>query len=62
LRLSITAHFNKTKTFGASGIALHHDFGTGDGSELTKGLLKITIAHRVRQIANVEFVAHEWDS
>jgi hypothetical protein len=58
----IAAHFDETKTFGATGIALHHDFGAGNSTELSKRLFKIAVAYRIRQIADVQFVAHERDS
>jgi hypothetical protein len=61
-RLGIAAHFDETKTFGATGIALHHDFGAGNSTELSKRLFKIAVAYRIRQIADVQFVAHERDS
>jgi hypothetical protein len=58
----ITAHFDETKTFGATSIALHHDFGASYSTELSKRLFKIAVAYRIRQIADVQFVAHERDS
>jgi hypothetical protein len=58
LRLSVTAHLDKTKAFGATGVAFHHDFGAGDGAKLTKRLFQVAIAHGIRQVANVQFVAH----
>jgi hypothetical protein len=58
----IAAHFDETKTFGATGIALHHDFGAGNSTELSKRLFKIAVAYRIRQIADVQFIAHERDS
>jgi hypothetical protein len=59
LGISVRAHFHKTKTFGATGVALHHHFGAGDSTELTKRLLQIAIAHRVGQIAHIQFITHE---
>ena len=58
LRLSVTAHFHKTKAFGAAGVALHHDLGAGNGAKLTKRLFQVAIAHGIRQVADVQFVAH----
>jgi hypothetical protein len=58
LSLSIAAHFNKTKAFGATCIALHHDLGAGDSAELTKRLFQVAIAHGIWQIADVQFVTH----
>ena len=62
LCFGIAAHFHKTKTFGTTGIALHHDFGASHSTELSKRLLKIAVAYRVRQVADVQFIAHERDS
>jgi hypothetical protein len=62
LRLRIVPHFDKSKAFGATRVALHHDFGAGDAAELAEGLLQIVIAHGIWQIADVEFVAHARDS
>ena len=40
-----------------------HRFAIGTHrAKRAKGLFKITVTHRIRQVANVEFVAHEWDS
>jgi hypothetical protein len=58
----IAAHFHKAEAFGAARIALHHDFGAGHSTEITEGLFQITVTHRVRQVADVKFVAHERDS
>ena len=38
---------------------LHADFSAGDRTEFAKRLLQIFVADRVRQIADVKFVAHE---
>jgi hypothetical protein len=56
---SWAGHFDKAKSFGAAGVALHHDFG---GLNLTKGgevLLEIVVTNRVGQVTDVEFVAHD---
>jgi hypothetical protein len=58
----IAAHFHKAEAFGAARIAFHHDFGAGHSTEFTEGLFQITVSHRVRQVADVKFVAHERDS
>jgi hypothetical protein len=62
LRFGIAAHFDETKTFRAASIALHHDLGASHRTELSERLLKITITHGIRQVADVQFVAHERDS
>jgi hypothetical protein len=62
LCFGIAAHFDETKSLGATGITFHHDFGAGHGAEFAECLFKITVTYCVRQVANVEFVAHEWDS
>ena len=59
LRFRIRRHFHKPKAFGPTGVALHHDFGTGDRAELTKRLLQVFVTNRVRQVADIKFVAHE---
>ena len=58
LRFRIRRHFHKTKAFGPTGVALHHDFGACDGTKLTKRLFQIAITNGIRQIAHVQFVAH----
>jgi hypothetical protein len=62
LRFGIAAHFDETKTFRAASVALHHDLGASHRTELSKRLLKITVTHGIRQVADVQFVAHERDS
>jgi hypothetical protein len=58
LSFCITGHFNKSKAFGATCVALHHDLGAGDGAKLTEGLFQVAIAHGIWQIADVKFVTH----
>jgi hypothetical protein len=62
LSFVIVAHFHKAEAFGAARIAFHHDFGAGHSTEFTEGLFQITVSHRVRQVADVKFVAHKRDS
>jgi hypothetical protein len=45
LSFSIAAHLDKAKAFRATCVAFHHDFSAGDGTELTKRLLQIFVAH-----------------
>jgi hypothetical protein len=59
LGFCIRTHFDKAKTFGTTGVALHHDFGAGDGTELPEGLFQIAIANRVGQIAHIQLITHE---
>ena len=59
LSFGIAAHFDKAKAFGATRVAFHHDFSAGDSAKLAKRLLQVFVANRVRQIADVKFVAHE---
>ncbi len=59
LRFGIAAHFNKAKTFRAACVTLHHDFGAADATKSTERLLQIFIAHRIRKVADVKFVAHQ---
>ncbi len=58
----IAAHFHKAEAFGAASVTFHHDFGAGHSTEFTEGLFQIAVANRVRQVADVKFVAHERDS
>ena len=58
----IAAHFHKAEAFGAASVTFHHDFGAGDDTEFTESLFQIAVANRVRQVADVKFVAHERDS
>jgi len=58
----IAAHLDETKTFRAASVALHHDLGASHRTELSERLLKIAVAYRIRQIADVQFIAHERDS
>jgi hypothetical protein len=62
LRFSIAAHFDKAKAFGSTGVTFHHDFGAGDNTEFTEGLFQIVVTNRIRQVADVKFIAHERDS
>ena len=62
LRFIVAAHFHKTEAFGAASVTFHHDFGAGDSTEFTERLFQIAVANRVRQVADVKFVAHERDS
>lgn len=41
----IAAHLDKTKTFRAARVTLHHDFRAGHRTELSKRLLEIAVAH-----------------
>ncbi len=62
LRFIIAAHFHKAEAFGAASVTFHHDFGAGHSTEFTERLFQIAVANRVRQVADVKFVAHERDS
>ena len=55
----IAGHFDKAEALRTTGITFHHYFCAGDCAKLAKGLFQIAIANRVRQIADVQFVAHE---
>ncbi len=62
LRFVIAAHFHKAEAFGAASVTFHHDFGAGHNTELAESLFQIAVTNRVRQVADVKFVAHERDS
>ncbi len=53
LRFSIGAHFDETEAFGATGVAIHHDFGRCHGTKLRKRALQRFITNAVGQIAHV---------
>jgi hypothetical protein len=55
----IAGHFDKAEALRTTGVTFHHYFSAGDCAILAKGLFQIAIANRVRQIADVQFVAHE---
>jgi hypothetical protein len=59
LGFGIAAHFDKAETFGATGVALHHDLSARDSTVLAESLLQILVAERIGQVAHVKFVAHE---
>jgi len=58
LGFGIAAHFHKTETFRAACVALHHDFGAGDGAEFAESLLQVFVANGVRQVADVNKTSH----
>lgn len=51
-------HLDKAETFGSTAVAFHHHFGRLNMAKGRKLLLQIFIANRVRQVANIKFVAH----
>lgn len=51
-------HFYKAEAFGAAGFALHHHFGGLNRTKAREFLVKIVVANRVSEVADVEFVAH----
>jgi hypothetical protein len=62
LRFRVAGHLDKAETFGTTGVALHHHFSAGYATKSSEGLLQVFVAHRIWQVANVQFIAHEWDS
>jgi hypothetical protein len=58
LRLRVISHFHKTKSFGATCVALHHHASTFDFTKRCKSGLQIIITHRVRQIAYIQSITH----
>ena len=58
LCFGIAAHFHKAEALGTAGVTLHHDLGAADIAKFAESLLQIVVAERVRQVADVEFVAH----
>mgnify|MGYP007038404702 CR=1 FL=1 len=51
-------HFDKGKTFGAAGVAVHHDFGRQNAAKFRKVLTQAGVVDGVRQVAHVNFAAH----
>lgn len=62
LRFGVAAHFYESKAFGATGVALHHDFGARDVAKCSKSTLQVFVAKRIRQVADVKFIAQDRDS
>jgi len=58
LRFRVRAHLDEAEALRATRIAVHHDLGGRDGSELRKCLLKRIVAHGIRKVADVKFVSH----
>ena len=51
-------HLDKAKALLATCVAFHHDLGRLDLAEGRKLLVQIVVTNRVRQIADIKFVAH----
>ena len=62
LCFGVAAHFYESKAFGATCVALHHDFGAGDVAKSSKCTLQVFVTERIRQIADVKFIAQDRDS
>src|SRR5437667_2059576 len=58
LSLGVRAHLHEAEALGAAGVAVHHHLRRRHGTELCECLLQIVVAHAVREVADVEFVAH----
>lgn len=58
LRFSVRAHLDETKTLGSTGFTVHHDLRRRHRAELSECLLEIVVSYAVRQVTDVEFVAH----
>lgn len=58
LRFGIRAHLDEAETLGATGFTVHHDLRRRHGAELSECLLEIVVSYVVRQVTDVEFVAH----
>jgi hypothetical protein len=59
LRFCIAGHFDKAEAFGTAAVAVGHDFGRLDLTEGAEGVLQRVVGHRVGEVANVKFLAHE---
>jgi hypothetical protein len=60
LGFGIAAHFHKAEALGTAGVTIAHDFSRRDRAEFAELLFEVFVAHGVRQIADVQFVAHDW--
>ncbi len=58
LRLGIGAHFHEAEALGTARVAIHHDLGGRDRTELCERLLQIFVAYAVREVADIKFIAH----
>ena len=58
IRFSVVGHLDETKALAAAGVAIIDDLGTVDLSKLREQFLKPRIVNRVREISDVEFLAH----
>ena len=52
-------HLDKSKAFGATAVAIHHDLGGSHGAEFGKVTFQAVVRDGIRKITNVDFVAHE---
>ena len=62
LCFGVAAHFYESKAFRATCVALHHDFGAGDVAKSSKCTLQVFVTERIRQVADVKFIAQDRDS
>lgn len=58
LRFGIGAHLDESKTFGATGFTVHHHLRRQHSAKLRESLMQVVITYAVRQVTDVEFVAH----
>jgi hypothetical protein len=58
LCLGVGTHLDEAEALRAAGVAVHHDLGRIDRSVLSERLLQVVVANVVREIADVQFIAH----
>src|SRR6218665_2955703 len=58
LGFRLAGHFDKAETFGAAGVALHHDFRAVDAAVCAEGLVHVVVAEGIGQVAHIQSVAH----
>src|SRR5690606_14628201 len=58
LRLGIAAHLHEAEALAAPRLAIRDDLGALDGAVLREQLLQVRAVHAVREIPDVQFLAH----
>src|SRR5262245_9483803 len=58
LGLGVTAHLDEAEPLGTSGVAVHDHLRRGDGAVGREDLLQPAVGHGVREVPDVQFLAH----
>lgn len=54
----VSAHFDETEAFGASGVAVVNDLSRDDGPVLTKQLFQFRAVYLIAQVPNIKLLTH----